>query len=92
LFKIKLQKNDVFYECLSENCEQMFKNTRDRFNHMISVHNFHKNDLLEFEVEFDNLSKSNLLRSGNVPNNICFGENSQLAFSERKIKTAKRKK
>lgn len=89
LFQIKLQQNLAYYECFE--CQEMFSNARERFNHLISSHNFNKNKLLDFDFsEEPNENVSNRKNTG-IPNSICFGENSTLAFCERKIKTAKRK-
>ena len=93
LYQMKLQKKDTFYECLSDNCNEVFNNTRDRFNHTISQHKFKKNEILEFD-SYNNISNVNNNSSKcslGVPKDICFGENSSFAFNDRKIKIAKRK-
>ena len=92
LFQMKLQQNKAFYECFE--CQEIFKNTRERFNHLISQHNLNKNELVDFDLrsENDSTASNKTEKKSSVPRSICFGENSALAFSDRRIKIAKRKK
>jgi hypothetical protein len=93
LFQIKLQQNMAFYECFD--CQEIFKNARERFNHLISQHNYNKNELSDFDIgdeNFNAVSSVTKRSTCTVPNSICFGENPTLGFCDRRIKIAKRKK
>lgn len=93
LYQLKLERNEEFYRCFVDDCDFKCNKKRERFNHIIAMHNYQKNDLIKFDflMNEDNFEDSNDKKLSLLPKKVCFGEDAELAFESPKIKTAKRK-
>ena len=104
LYKLRLARSELKYECLHKGCQMLFDNPRDRFNHLISAHNYSKSSIVaydqtqcaSFSSQGDKHEKvSNKAASSTsrlqLPSHICFGEESQAAFQQRIVIKARRR-
>lgn len=91
LFQLKLLNNQANYECIHDNCDLKFVSQRDRFNHLIGMHNYDKLDLVnEEKIDIDLISKMTK-RNNRIPNFISFGDEAEVAFEIKHKKVAKRR-